>query len=99
MGKRYMSMRAIASHARRREGLGPTFRSAFRAWTQGVGMFLVLFAATSVYITLRGGRDVESMVESFAAAWRTLPTDAQPQSIPAMALGLREADVKEVANE
>ncbi len=99
MGKRYRSIREIASQTRRRAGLGPTLRSALWTWTHGAGVFIVLFAATTGYITLRGGQDVQSVLDRFGATWETLPADAQPGSIPALALGMRDADLKGIANE
>jgi len=93
MGKRYMSMKEIAAQARRREGLGPILRRALQAWTEGVWIFIVLFVAAMGYIALRGGHDAQAVAESFGAAYETLPSGAQPESIPALALGMRDADL------
>lgn len=99
MGKHYIGIKENAAQARRREGPGSILRSALQAWTQGAWIFIALFAATMGYVAFRGGYDAQAVAESFGAAYQTLPADGQPESIPALALGLREVDLKGGPNE
>lgn len=53
MRKRYVSMKEIASTARRPEGIGATLKAAIEAWA-GHGVLVLLFFASLAYVALGG---------------------------------------------
>lgn len=90
MGKRYLSLKDIASTTRRREGLGTSLRAALEAWSTGVGIFIVLFATSVGYIAFRGEHDVRSVLNFVGGMYQASPVDEPQMSIAATALGLSE---------
>lgn len=61
-GKRYTSMKEIASTARRREGIRATLKAAIEAWT-GPGILILLFLASFVCVVFGGTFEVPSAFE------------------------------------
>lgn len=68
MGKPVLSLKEIPPTTHRHEGLGPSLRAAIGAWSAGIGIVLVLFAASIGYIVFRGEHDVRSVLNFIAGA-------------------------------